>query len=409
MGARSGGRTVEGAASAIDCPHAPDCVGCPYIGVRYGEQLRRKRERVEQALAAYPALSSLAVAKPVGSQRVFGYRNQVKLVAREAKRGLLLGVYKPGSHQVVDVSRCPVHDSLVANALAQVRRAVERTATPIYDERSRQGWLRYVAVRSSWTRRTTQVTLVVRDRGWSGESALVERLRRSRGIGSVVLNVNATTGNAVFGDVFVPRTRHDALVERVGGVHLKFRAGSFVQANLGAARRAYERVAALAALAPGEVAVDLFCGVGAISLLLATSGATVFGIESSESAVRDAVENTRVNGLHNVRFRAAGAAQGLDTLARELDRIDVVTLNPPRKGAGRETLRAIAAVAPSRIVYMSCDPESLARDLADLAELGYAAQPVEPFDFLPQTEHIESVVRLDRADPVPEKVEANVG
>lgn len=387
----------DGDSGFVACPHAPSCVGCPYYGLRYSEQLERKRQRVVDAFAVHAPGLAVAVAKPVRAVRLFGYRNQVKLVAREARRGLLLGVYKPGTHQVVDVSRCPVHDRLVERALEGVRRAVERSNVPIYDERTRRGWLRYVAVRSSWLRKTTQVVAVVRDRSWAGEKRFVECLRRMRGIGSVVLNVNDTTGNTIFGETFVPVTRCDYLVERVGGMKLKFRAASFVQANLTAARRAYEKVAELAALQADEVAVDLYCGVGAISLALAASAKLVFGIESSRAAVVDAVENTRLNGLHNVRFRSGAVAELLPQIAAELGRIDVVTLNPPRKGAGAEVMASIAAAGPRRVVYMSCDPESLARDLASLSTAGYATTEVQPFDFLPQTDHVECVALAEKA------------
>lgn len=373
------------------CPHAPLCVGCPYIGTAYGEQLERKRQRVVDAMAANAPSLRVAVEKPARAVRLFGYRNQVKLVARRVRGSLVLGVYKPGTHEVVDVSRCPVHDALVARALEVVRHAVEFEDVPIYDERTREGWLRYVAVRSSWMRKTTQVVPVVRDRLWSGEHRFVERLRRARGVGSVVLNVNDTPGNTIFGEQFVAATRYDALVERVGGLKLKFHAGSFVQANLSAARRAYAKVVELAAVADDQVAVDLYCGVGAISLSLAASAKFVLGIEASPSAVRDAIENTRLNGVHNARFRAGEAAEILPGLVAEMPRVDVVTLNPPRKGATAEILAAIVALAPRRVVYMSCNPETLARDLERLAAAGYATSTIHPFDFLPQTDHVECV------------------
>jgi len=155
-------------------------------------------------------------------------------------------------------------------------------------------------------------------------------------------------------------------------------------------------VTELAALAADDTAVDHYCGVGAISLMLGLSGAAVFGIEASSSAVCDAVENTRLNGLHNVRFRRGTTAEILPGLAAELPRIDVVTLNPPRKGATPEVIDLIVAARPRRIVYMSCDAESLARDLEALADAGYRTKEIHPFDFLPQTEHVECVAALVR-------------
>jgi 23S rRNA (uracil1939-C5)-methyltransferase len=379
------------------CPHEPDCVGCPLIGTAYGEQLRRKHGRLTDALAASPRLRGIEVPEVIGSARLFGYRNQAKLVARQARRGLLLGVYRPGSHQVVDISACPVHQPPINPVLAAVREAVERAAAPTYDERSGDGWLRYVLVRSSAWKRTAQLILVVRDRTWPGEAMLLQRLRRLRGVSSVVLNLNAAPGNAILGEHFVSVTREGALLERVGGLTLKSSAGAFLQANVAAARRVYERVLSWADPQPDEAAVDLYAGVGAISFYLAGSARAVVGVEESLIAVRDAKQNTRLNGYHNVRFLAAPAARGLTEAAAQLGPVALVTLNPPRKGADDATRRAIAAVAPARVVYVSCEPTSLARDLDWFAEHGYGVAAVQPYDLLPQTEHVETVALLRRS------------
>ncbi len=378
------------------CPHFPDCAACALSGQAYGAQLRAKQQRVTESLAAYPTLAALPVPDVIGSPRLFGYRNVAKLVARRARRGLQLGVYRPGSHQVVDISSCVVHQPPIPAVLAAVRHEVERAAAPTYDERSGTGWLRYVVVRSSAWKHTAQVIPVVRDRAWSGAGELLKRLRAVRGVSSVVLNVNATPGNVILSDTFVAVTRETALLERVGGLRLKSSAGSFLQANVAAARRAYERVLRWANPQPDENAVDLYAGVGAISFYLGGSARRVIGVEESPIAVRDAKQNIRLNGYHNVHFVAAPAAVGLANAASELGRIDIVTLNPPRKGADEATRSAIVACAPSRIVYVSCEPSTLARDLDWLAARGYRVTALQPYDFLPQTEHVETVALLER-------------
>ena len=380
------------------CPHYPDCVGCSFIGMAYSAQLEAKRTRVVDALAAHPRLAGITVPPLIGSARLFGYRNQVKLVARQSGRGLLLGVYRPGTHVVVDIAECAVHQPPINAVLAGVRAAVERARAPLYDERSGAGWLRYVVVRSSAWKKTAQLILVVRDRSWPGEGDLVRQLRRLRGVSSVVLNLNPTTGNAVFGDSFVHDTPDAALLDRVGGLRLTSRAGVFLQANLAAARRVYEQVVRWADLQPEDVAVDLYAGVGAISFYLAGQARLVVGVEESARAVLDAKQNIRLNGYHNVRFLAAPAAAGLAQVAAQVERIDVVTLNPPRKGADAGTRAAIDTVAPRRVVYVSCEPSTLARDLDWFAERGYAVGALQPFDLLPQTEHVETVALLTRGD-----------
>lgn len=392
-----GPSSARAARAPVTCPHAPDCAGCALFGTPYTGQLAIKRERVIAALAEHPALAAVEVTPIIGSPRVFGYRNQAKLVARRARRGLLLGIYKPGTHQVLDISGCPVHEPRIAHLLPVLRDAIDAAGAPIYDERTGEGWLRYVVVRASAWKHTAQIILVVRDRRWAGEGALSARLRRLRGVSSVVLNLNDTRGNVIFGERFVPLTRDSALLERIGGLKLTSRAGAFLQANIGTARRVYETVARLAAPVAGEMAVDLYAGVGAISFHLAANAAQVVGIEENPLAVLDAKQNIRLNGYHNVRFVAAPAAAGLAECARTLPRIDLVTLNPPRKGADEATRDAIAAAAPARIVYVSCDPRSLARDLAWFAARGWATVSVHPFDMLPQTEHVECVALLRRA------------
>lgn len=384
------------AAAAPICPHAPACAGCALIGTAYTRQLALKRERVVAALAAHPRLAGVAVGAIAGSPRVFGYRNQVKLVARGSRRGLLLGVYRPGTHQVVDISRCPVHDPRITQVLVGVRQALDATNAPAYDERSGSGWLRYVVVRASAWKHSAQVILVIRDRHWTGEAALVARLRRLASVRSVALNLNRSQGNVIFGERFVGVTREQSLLERVGGLALSSRAGAFLQANIGVARKVYERVLLLADPQPDTVAVDLYCGVGAISFYLAGRAHRVFGVEESPTAVLDAKANIRLNGFHNVRFLAAPAAAGMTHFGDALSGIDLVTLNPPRKGADDATRAAIARAAPARIVYVSCEPTTLARDLDWFAARGWRGERVDPFDMLPQTEHVECVALLNR-------------
>lgn len=374
-------------------------MACPFIGKPYGEQLEAKRQRVREALAAHEALAALEVPAVVPSPRSFGYRNQAKLVVRRSGRGVLLGVYRPGSHQVVDISACVTHQPIVNEVLASVRWVIERAEPPVYDERDGAGWLRYIVVRASSWQKAAQVIVVVKDHSWPGEREFCRRIARTRGVKSVVLNLNDTRGNVILGATGVAMTRETSLIDRVGGLRLKSRAGSFLQANLPAARRAYDRLVDWVAPEPGDTVVDLYCGVGAISFLLATRARLVWGVEESPSAVLDAKENIRVNGFHNLRFVAGAVAEKLSDLAERLGRVDLITLNPPRRGVDDDARAAIAACRPRRIGYMSCDPRSLARDLEWFARQGYRTERLQPFDFLPQTDHVECVALLVAENP----------
>lgn len=385
------------APAPLPCPHYPDCVSCGLVGAPYGEQLARKRQVVSDELARYPRFGDLEVPAVVGSPRIFGYRNQAKLVVRRTARRLLLGVYRPGTHQVVDISSCATHHPLLNEVLSSLRTVIEKHDVPAYDEGTGSGWLRYLVVRvSGWTR-SAQVIPVIRARDFPGERPFIEALRRIRRVRSVVLNLNPSPGNVIFGRTFIPMTRELSLIERVGGLQLKSRAGAFLQANIAVARRVYECVLRWAEPGPQDTAVDLYCGIGAISFCLAGEAGRVWGIEESPISVLDAKENIRLNGYHNVRFVAGDvAAQLPEVAARAGGRVDLITLNPPRKGADEPTRSAIVACAPARVVYVSCDPRTLARDLNWFGERGYVVARLQPFDMLPQTDHVEVVARLDR-------------
>jgi len=211
-----------------------------------------------------------------------------------------------------------------------------------------------------------------------------------------VLNLNAGRGNAIFGPTFLPLTRNAALIERIGDLRLQSHAGAFLQANLGVAGRIYARVLDWAAPQPDDVAVDLYAGVGALSLLLAARARRVFGIESSPIAVRDGKANIRLNGFHNVRFLEGEVAAALPPLRALLERVDLLTLNPPRKGVDEAARAATVACAPSRMVYVSCNPRTLARDCDWFAARAYRVLKLQPYDLLPQTEHVECVALLEK-------------
>lgn len=376
------------------CAHYPNCIGCPLIGMPYGEQLERKQDIVRAALATYPSLADVDVPEVVGSPRPFGYRNQAKLVARYAGRGVLLGIYRPGTHQVVDIRACAVHHPLIEPILEAVAHAVDRFRIAVYDERDGSGDLRYVIVRVGVWNKTAQVILVTRQRNVVGLTDLVRSVRRVRGVVSVSQNLNDSTGNAIFGPTFVPLTPEDSLLDKIGGFKLRTRAGAFLQANPNVAGRIYRQATEWADPA-GAVVFDLYCGAGALTLHLATVARLAVGVEASTIAVADAKVNARLNGIGNARFHAGDAATLLPELAVGLQP-SVLCVNPPRKGLDAAARAAVLATAVPRLVYISCDPISLARDLAELQAGGYRIGGLRAFDMMPQTEHVECVALLER-------------
>jgi 23S rRNA (uracil1939-C5)-methyltransferase len=271
-----------------------------------------------------------------------------------------------------------------------------RLRVAAYDEARRTGELRYVVVRASGWRRRAWLTLVSATPNPTWARELTRRVvKRSRALGGVLLNHNPEPGNVILGSRFAVLRPPAELVEKIGAVVLEASPSAFLQVNRWTARRMYETVVEWAEPTADDIAVDVFCGVGGLALSLAPHVSRVIGVEEVASAVRDARANARRNGLGNLRFIADRAEDGVPALVGDGLRPTLVTLNPPRKGAASAVLDAIAGARPRQILYVSCEPTTLARDLDRLATLGYETTRLAPFDMMPQTEHVEVIARLE--------------
>jgi 23S rRNA (uracil1939-C5)-methyltransferase len=363
------------------------------VALPYPRQLADKQARVETALAAAlapierPAVHPLAAA-PAPE----GYRLQTKLVAHAARRGVVLGLYRPESHHVVDVAGCPLHAAAIRRAIPVVRDVLAEEAIAIHGA-GRPG-VRYVLLRASTQVRGVLVTLVAsslpRPRAAAVARALVSRMS----LAGLSLNENTTVGNAILGPRTMAIRGAPVLAERYGSLILSAGPTAFVQANAVMAGRIYRAIAAEAALAGHERVVDLYAGIGGIALTLAEQAASVLGIEEVGAAVAAARTNAQRNRRRNARFESGLVEERVRCLAP--GSIDLVTLNPPRKGCGERTAQALAALAAPRLLYLSCHPESFARDARTLASGGYRLTSVQPFDLLPQTDHVEVLGTFER-------------
>jgi len=379
------------------CPHYPNCFGCPLIDQPYPEQLKRKRDRLTEALAAHAALARLEIPAVVGSPHRLGYRGRVKLVVRRVKREVATGLYLPQSHRVIDISSCPVHPKPVNRVVQDLKRQIVRLGIEPYNEKDDSGELRYLDFRYSFSRRELGVTLVTRHATLRHGQELARALkRRFSFINGVVQNINEERGNVIWGEHFRPLAGRDSILEQIGFLKLKFPAGVFSQVNPPVARRLYEAAVKLAALKGQEKVLDLYCGVGPLSLYLATSGSSVWGVDENPLSISTAKQNARMNGFHNCRFFTGDAAERIEEAKRQLSEIDLIVVNPPRKGLQSRALEAIFAVNSSKIIYVSCDPVTLARDLDRLTENGYRPTALQPFDMLPQTEEVETLALLEK-------------
>jgi 23S rRNA (uracil1939-C5)-methyltransferase len=380
------------------CPHYPRCIGCPLINAPYPEQLSRKREIVVRSLAAYSSLAHFEVPSVIASPQRLGYRSRVKLVVRSRKGEVTAGLYVPGSHHVVDISSCPVHPQPVNQVVQYLKRKIQELGIVPYDERNDSGDLRYLDFRYSFARRELSVTLVTRHASFPQGGALARFLRhRFPFIVGVIQNINDQKGNVIWGKNFRTLSGRDTILERMGDLKLVYPAGVFSQANPFTARKLYERVYEMAHLRGGECVLDLYCGVGPISLYLGAAAREVWGIDDSELAVATAKQNARRNGLGNCRFVTGDVAETLSQLTQRLSRVDLLIINPPRKGVQPAAMERIQRMSTPRIIYVSCNPQSQARDLDRFIHGGYALRLLQPFDMFPQTEEVETVALLEKS------------
>jgi 23S rRNA (uracil1939-C5)-methyltransferase len=359
------------------------------------QQLDKKRAFVSAALLRYATLQALAVPPLVPSPRQFGYRTRVKLVVKRVGGKPVIGLYIPETHKVTDASACAVHPRPVNSIIEFLKEAIKRLDIPPYDEEHDTGLLRYIDIRYSLWSHQALLTLVTRHMHFPQVRELIRELeRRFPFLCGIVQNIHDKPGNVIWGDRFHPLRGKDALIERFGPLRLSIPVSAFSQANPPVAQKLYELVVRWAQLGGEEIALDLYCGIGPIALYLAGRAKLVIGIDDNPGAITVAKENARRNGYHNTRFFAGDAAEKLKETTATFARIDVIVVNPPRKGLSPEAFASLLTTQAPRLIYVSCEPATLARDLDRLVQAGYHVHEVQSFDMFPQTDQVETVALL---------------
>ncbi len=379
------------------CRQELECLGCPLIGMKYQDQLVYKRQRVEMALADHKLLREDLVQPTLASEPALGYRASAKLVFGRKREQVMIGLYQRGSHDVIDTGDCPVHHPLINRIIAVIREEVQRQGISVYSSRHQNGLLRYLLIRVSPENNKAMVTFVSNFRDLQQLPKLGKWLmRKVPEVVAVHQNVNSSAGNVILGQESLKLHGLPDLIDQVGDVRLRIAPEAFFQVNTLQAARIYALVRQWAGLTRKDSAIDLYCGIGGIALHLAKDAGDVIGIEYVEQAVRNAADNAKLNQLENCHFVAGDAAEQLSKQAAQLMNLRLATLNPPRKGCTEELLQTLCEIAPLQIIYVSCDPGSLARDLRLLIDGGYRIERVQPVDMFPQTAHVETVVKLLR-------------
>ena len=373
------------------CPQHAKCGGCQLQRLPYPEQLRRKQGRVISLLGEFCHVEEI-----VGMAEPTHYRNKVTAAfALDQKRRVVSGVYQPNSHKVVPVDDCLIEDSIADRIIVDIRNMLRSFKILVFDERSGKGWLRHVLVRRGFATGETLVVLVAVSPIFPTQKPFVKKLLEMHPeITSVVLNVNDRFTPVVLGDrekvLYGPGTIEDVLCNH----RFRISPRSFYQINPVQTEVLYQTAVDFAALTGKETVLDAYCGIGTIGITASAGAKQVVGVELNRDAVKDAIANAKLNGLKNCWFTAGDAGEYMERMVQDGHRPDVVFLDPPRAGSDERFLRSLLKAAPDRVVYVSCDPETLARDLRVLTGGGYKVRRIRPVDMFPWTEHVECVCLL---------------
>jgi 23S rRNA (uracil1939-C5)-methyltransferase len=400
---------LEPSSDRIDpaCPYSGYCGGCKWQFLDYEKQLAYKRQHVTEALAHIGGIEAVLVHETIPSERLFGYRNKMEFSCSDRRwvlpnemdrddldRTFALGLHVPGTfNKVIDTEVCFLHPTLGNDILAYIRQAIRRSELPPYGLKSHAGYWRFVMLRNSAFYGHWMVNIVTSCENTKAMEPLANQLMEQfPDVVSVVNNITARKSSVAIGESEVLVAGEPFLKERIGSFEFIISANSFFQTNSVGAQTLYDKTKEYADLQGHETVLDLYSGTGTIAIYLADSAKHIIGIEQVESAVRNAERNCRINHVSNCRFIQGDIKDKLPLLT---EKPQVVVIDPPRAGMHKDVIRQVLRLAPERIVYVSCNPASLARDVALLSE-DYDLLEVQPVDMFPHTYHIEAVAKLHR-------------
>ncbi|MBQ3537581.1 MAG: 23S rRNA (uracil(1939)-C(5))-methyltransferase RlmD [Clostridia bacterium] len=379
-----------------DCPAFPRCGGCQYRHISYDAELKIKTQKVRDAFQRIGHLDIIPE-EAVGADSPDRYRNKAQYPVETANGRLLTGFYAPFSHRVIDCKSCLLQPAEFSDILKVVAKWSEKYKIPSYDERTGKGLLRHIYIRKGFSTGEIMVCLVINgDKIFKKDELISALTKANSNIKTVLVNKNTEDTNVIMGKEEKVLYGKGYIEDILCGKRFRISPLSFYQVNHAQAESLYKKAAEFAITDTTKTLVDLYCGAGTIGLTMADKVEKLIGVEIVPEAIEDAKINARLNNTENARFICADAKEAAKILKDEGIRPDTVILDPPRKGCDSELLLTVTEMAPERIVYVSCDPATLARDLMVLEEHGYKTKKAVPFDLFPRTVHVECVTYLTK-------------
>ena len=393
-GGSYGGRGTRRSTSI--CPVLNLCGGCQLLDMEYAKQLDFKQKQVEELL------KGLCPVKPIiGMKDPFHYRNKVHAVFDRDKKGnIISGIYEENTHHVVPVEKCLIENQKADEIIGTIRGMLKSFKIRTYDEDTGFGLLRHVLIRKGFSTGEIMVVLVTASPVFPSKNNFVKALREKHPeITTIVQNINGRGTSMVLGDKEHVLYGKGYIVDELCGCRFRISSKSFYQVNSVQTEILYEKALSLSGLTGRELVVDAYCGIGTIGIIASKAAGKVIGVELNQGAVRDAVNNAKMNGIDNIRFYCNDAGRFLVNMAEQGENADVVIMDPPRSGSTEEFMDAVGKLGAGKVVYVSCNPETLARDVRYMKKLGYRAVEAWPVDMFPETDHVETVVLLSQQKP----------
>lgn len=375
-----------------ECPYHKKCGGCEYSGIPYGEQLQKKEKRVAKLLREFGKVEPI-----VGMSYPYYYRNKVHAVYAQKKNGeVICGTYEKDSHRVVDIESCLLENKGSTAIIRDIRGLLRSFKIKPYNEDTGYGLLRHVLVRHAHATGEVMVVLVLASPVMPSKNNFVKALRNLHPeITTVVLNINGRNTSMVLGEQEKVLYGKGYIVDELMGMRFRISAKSFYQVNPIQTKHLYQGALDMAGLTGKERVLDAYCGTGTIGMIASRDAKEVVGVELNRDAVRDAITNAKTNQVKNICFVCEDATEYICKAAEKKENFDVVLMDPPRAGSTKEFVDAVISLAPERVVYVSCNPQTLARDLKWFRR-GYKVEKMRPYDMFPLTDHCEVVCSLVR-------------
>lgn len=372
------------------CPHRKKCGGCQVQNLTYEKQLSFKQVKVIKLLGKYHHVNEI-----IGMDYPYHYRNKVQAAFGERKGEIISGVYQSSTHNIVPVDSCLIEDEKADEIIVTIRKLLKSFKLRAFNDVTMKGFLRHVLIKRGFSSGEIMVVLVTAFMEFSKESQFVNALlSRHPEITTVVQNVNNKFTSLILGEESRVLYGSGYIEEDLCGCRFRISPKAFYQINPIQTEVLYNKALEFAELTGKEKVLDAYCGTGTIGIIASKKAGKVVGVELNYAAVKDAKVNAELNGVENIEFFEDDAGKFMVKTARKGDNFDIVIMDPPRAGASLEFLRCLVELAPEKVVYISCNPETLARDLSFLTRKGYKVRKIQPVDMFPHTEHVECVVKL---------------